>query len=382
MFDVYILSEKISFVKPFEIICRSFLISFERGEAMLMLQPIDWKELAARLFCGAVILTGVYLAVKYLLPAALPFVIALAVSSCVYFISERISRATGIPRKLCAVVIVTAVLAAAAFLTFYACRQLLAEVKRILYELSAEGGGLSPVFRALERVPFLSELAGSSEQYVVEQLEPWIERLLSGIGDAVGSILARAVKKTPSALLVGVTTVASCYYVSVDLEKIRELAVSLLPQAWRDGVHSLKKGLLGVLTGYIKAYAVLFAMTFCETLAGLLIICPQYAWIGALAVATVDILPVLGAGLVLIPWGICSLLCGERFVGIGLLVTYALITVVRQLAEPRILGENIGLPSLVAVAVTFTGYRLLGLLGMLLLPMLAAVALRLVKMRK
>ena len=83
-----------------------------------------------------------------------------------------------------------------------------------------------------------------------------------------------------------------------------------------------------------------------------------------------DFLPVLGVGLFLVPWGVFSLLSGERVLGVGLLVLFAVITVVRQFLEPRVLCRGYGLHPLVTLLSLYAGGRLFGVLGLLLFPML------------
>ena len=87
-------------------------------------------------------------------------------------------------------------------------------------------------------------------------------------------------------------------------------------------------------------------------------------------IALLDFLPVLGVGLFLVPWGVLSLLAGERALGVGLLILFALIAVTRQFLEPRILGRGYGLHPLVTLLSLYAGGRLFGVFGLLVLPML------------
>ena len=114
-------------------------------------------------------------------------------------------------------------------------------------------------------------------------------------------------------------------------------------------------------------------MTFIEIYIGLLLLRIPYPLLISLAVATVDILPVFGAGAVLIPWIGISFSLGSVRVGIGLLILYGVITVVRQIAEPYIVGQRIGIHPFISLTAMFTGFMLFGALGGLLMPFLLAM---------
>lgn len=334
-----------------------------------------WQERAAKLFCLCVYTAGAYLALTYLLPAVLPFAVAFCVAAAVSGAARRVSRGLRLPYALCAVLLVTVLLLLLGLGVFYACRQVLTEIKRTLSVLSADDfSALAPVFDLLDRIPMLSGVADISEKAAEGELYAIVSEALSLLGGAISSFLGRALKATPSVFLGGVVTVVSCYYMSIDFERICGFLGGLMPARLRNRAGDVKNGVLVALLGYVKAYGILFVLTFCEVLAGLLILCPSHAWLGALAVAAIDVLPVLGAGFVLIPWGVVSLLSGEHFLGIGLLVLYVIITVVRQIAEPKVIGESAGLHPLGAMIAMFAGYRLFGFSGMLLAPIVLTVA--------
>ena len=92
----------------------------------------------------------------------------------------------------------------------------------------------------------------------------------------------------------------------------------------------------------------------------------------ALLIAVVDFLPLLGTGLVLIPWAAVSLLLGEVSLGIGLLVLYGISSVVRQILEPKLIGEGLGLHPLLSLAAMYAGLKLFGVWGMILAPLVTA----------
>ena len=223
-----------------------------------------------------------------------------------------------------------------------------------------------------EHIPLIGEL---SESLGGTEMAQSAKELLTKAASSLGSALTGILKATPSALLSVGVGVISLYYVSLEFDKIRALFASLashLPESIKKHVGDLLHKLLEIGLAYLKAEAKMFALTLAECFVGLLIICPQYACLGALAIAALDALPVIGAGIVLVPWAVVSLLGGKTFMGIGLLILYLTVTVVRQIAEPRIVGKNIGLHPFASLITMFVGYRLFGVIGMLLSPIVVA----------
>ena len=336
----------------------------------------DWQELAARLFCFCFFAFFAYVCLKYLLYVLLPFAIAFAIGTGVNRSARRLSELTGVPRSLCAFFIDTLLLLAVGAIAFFACRRLASELSRIISLVSESHG--DNVLEPLKKLPVIGKILKVS---FTESAQLRLTDLLVRLSEIARPLLGKLLRGSPTALLSVAVTVISVYYVSMDTERIEELIGRLVPRAYRKDAGMLKDSVLFCAAGYVRAYACLFALTFFETFVGLLILKPSYACIGAICVAAVDILPVFGAGSVLIPWGIVSIATGDVFSGVGLIVTYIVITVVRQIAEPKILGERLGVHPFFVLVGTFVGARLFGITGMLLSPVFISVALQVIKKR-
>ena len=125
----------------------------------------------------------------------------------------------------------------------------------------------------------------------------------------------------------------------------------------------------------LKAYLLIMAVTFGEISLGLWLLRVDYYLVIGLAVAVLDILPVLGSGSILIPWGIWTLLGGNLPLGAGILLLYGVVTGVRTVLEPRLVGRGIGLSPLVTLVSMYVGMKLLGGGGLILAPMAVTLAL-------
>ena len=117
-----------------------------------------------------------------------------------------------------------------------------------------------------------------------------------------------------------------------------------------------------------KSYLLLMTITFAELCLGFWIIGIDSPVSVAAIVAIVDIMPVLGTGTVVIPWGIICILLGNIWQGIALLALYLVITVVRNFLEPKIIGDQVGIHPLLTLLAIFIGLKLFGVVGVIACP--------------
>lgn len=175
------------------------------------------------------------------------------------------------------------------------------------------------------------------------------------------------------------TAILAAFMISGRLPKIKEALSHWLPESWNEKYLPALKGLKTTLTGWLKAQVKLSLITAGVLLGGFLILRIPHAPVWAAVISLVDALPVLGTGIAVVPWGIFCLLQGQQVRGIGLLALYGVVWLVRSIMEPKLLGKGLGLDPLVTLLSMYAGYKLFGLPGLLLAPMLAVIALRLSK---
>ena len=131
----------------------------------------------------------------------------------------------------------------------------------------------------------------------------------------------------------------------------------------------------------MRSYAIIMLLTFAELFVGLIIIGNKNAIVIAFLISLFDVLPVLGTGMIMIPWGIIELLRGNIGYGAGLIVIWAVVTVVRNVIEPRIVGRQVGLHPLFTLIAMFVGTKLFGFLGLILLPVGLSIVLSVLRDR-
>ena len=264
--------------------------------------------------------------------------------------------------------------------------------------LFALGSELKEFFTYMfSSISSLADLVDEGERLAMDLLS----RFPKGVGDALGgyvtdffdkianksmgidmSVLSapisgawHVVKGIPSLFLTFLVTVVSCVFMTSDYEVIKKMILDFCRAENREKIVNAKRTITKGVSKLFKAYATLMLITFTEMFIGLsfmkLIGVYKGGYIAIIAFVTciVDIIPVLGTGTVLIPWTVYSFITGNVGLGIGLIVLYAVITVLRQVIEPKLVANQVGLPAIVTIAAMFIGARVFGAFGIILLPL-------------
>ena len=206
-----------------------------------------------------------------------------------------------------------------------------------------------------------------------------VEDLLINTFDKLKILLGQMVSQTPSSTItvIGkftgaffstIVTLLATFFFSKDKALILGFIFKQLTPAWQDKIMTLRKDLFMALVGFLKAQTIILSITFLESFVGLSILGVKYALIFAIIIALVDILPILGTGSIYVPTAILNLLWGNYRTAIYLLVLYGIIITVRYMIEPKIVGTQLGIHPVVALASIFAGLKIIGVAGVILGP--------------
>ena len=344
-------------------------------------------ETAARLFCIVVAIVFVWLFFEYALAVIFPFVIAFCVGVPIYRLSFIIHRKLGIPRKLCAFFLVLLIVAAVGFLLFLAVNRLLGEIEGLIEWADGDSESAGNVIGVIigyigdisSKIPFVEEIENiegleNFRQIVDEKLAELADGFISRVTSSIPTWAMNVIKSAPRVFVTVIVTILACFYFGMDYANFKGGILKLLPDKVRKNIGRFASITGKALKRYGKAYLLIMLITFAEVFVGLLIMGKKYAFLIAAVVAVVDILPVFGAGTVLIPWGIFSFFAKDYTTGAGLLILYGVITIIRQVIEPKIVGESLGIHPLTTLIAMFAGLSLFGVAGMLLGPFVVIAA--------
>ncbi len=208
------------------------------------------------------------------------------------------------------------------------------------------------------------------------QLEDWLNNLtnmLISLAQNVASTLGNFASGIPDFFIFFIVYLVAVYLFAFSLPMMKTSFLSLFDDTSKVQVEEVLVSLRKSVFGFLRAQLLLSVVTYILSFIGLLIIGTSYPLAIALLIVVVDILPVLGTGSVLVPWAIYQLVTGDIFTGIGLIILFLVITVVRRIIEPKILGDAVGIGSLSALISLYVGYELVGVVGVFLGPIIVIV---------
>ena len=208
------------------------------------------------------------------------------------------------------------------------------------------------------------------------------QNALSAASSRLAALAAALIKALPRVLLATVLYLFATFYIALDYENLKTTLTSLIPKSIRPLLGRIKRSLLQLLRHTLKAYGILFLITFVILSVAFLFLRLDYPIWWALFTASLDALPAIGIGIVLLPWGIALLCTGNKFTGIALLILYLALTILRQALEPKILGRELGVPPLISLLSLYLGFQLIGGWGLLLSPILSVLLTRFLFRRK
>ena len=202
-----------------------------------------------------------------------------------------------------------------------------------------------------------------------------IYQVLSGIKSSAvntASSLAKwmlgTVALIPELLLTSIVYLVGLFLISLDLPGIRARFMDLFTISAREKVELVLTQLSRATVGFFRAQLILSLLTYSLALLGLLILKVKYATLIAFLIILVDILPIIGTGSFLMPWAVYNFLIGNSRMGLGLIILFVVITVIRRIIEPKILGSSLGISALAALISLYLGFQLMGFFGLILGP--------------
>ena len=210
----------------------------------------------------------------------------------------------------------------------------------------------------------------SSGLEVIETITNWANKALTKVIDFITSVPTLGV-------YTGITLIA-LYFMCVDKIYMIDQLEHHLPETWvkRIGVHL--KSLIKSLGGYLKAELILVIISFVISLIGLYIFYfigwnVQFPLIIALGIAFVDALPIFGSGTIMIPWAGILAFTGDIKLAIGIFILWCIMSVVRQIIEPKIISGQIGIHPIFTLIAMYTGFKFIGVWGLLIGPIILII---------
>lgn len=327
------------------------------------------KILVNFIFAIGVIL-ALFLVVPKLLGFFLPFIIGWIIAMIANPLVKFLEKKVKILRKHSSAIIIIVVIAAIVGLIYLLISVLVREVKQLAGDLP---NILEYVELQLEYFSIkLVEISRDMPEFIQQFINNLIEKSDINLTEYTPkedmfsfSVASNIAQNIAEFFLVMILTILSAYFFIARREEIVDGAKKVLPKSVVDGWYFIYNNFTNAVGGYFKAQFKIMLVLAVIMFFGFEIISVPYSFLLALGIALLDFLPVFGTGTVLWPWALIDVFTGNYYQAIGLMIIYLVCQMVKQILQPKLVGDSIGMSPLATLFFLYIGYRLYGVVGMI-----------------
>lgn len=318
-------------------------------------------------------------AIEILLPFIFASIIAVIISPLVNFLEKKLK----FPRALATIFTMIIVLVLLGLLVFtvvyqgvYSLQELADSLPGMLYTDIQLPKWIENINKMYFNLPievkdFIAEVEINIKENLIQILQPATKATIN--------FAKNIAVKLPSIFIFTVILLLSIFFISYDKNKISYHIRKSMPEKIKAHWYAFIKSLKLACGGYIRAQLIIMTIVFTILLIGFAFLGVKTAVLFAFIIAVIDVIPILGTGTVLLPWAVISILQTDYKLAIGLVIIYLVVLLTRQFIEPKIVGSQIGLHPLATLLTMYTGYKLIGVFGMILGPIIAILVISLIK---
>ena len=304
--------------------------------------------------------------IVFFLPFIFGWFLAVILSPVVRFLEVRLK----VKRKAGAFLVMISALGGVGFAVYVAGAKVTRQAVRMGNEL--------PEMLSLVRGEFLnvrkqwSGVMKHLPREVTSKMEEIAGHMGRQMGDLVGELsmpsadeVGEIAKNLPGFFMAMIMCLLSTYFFLSEKDGILAFAKKYFPPEWGKKVLLLKETTADVMAGYVKAQLKIEIWIYLLLVAGFMILKIKNGYLVAVFIAFLDMLPLFGTGIVLVPWAVFKALNGQYMFALGLLVIWGAGQLVRQMIQPKVIGDSMGIAPLPALILLYTGYQLAGITGMI-----------------
>lgn len=329
-----------------------------------------WKALV-NLIVALIIFLLVIILVPRLLIFFLPFVvgwiIALIASPMVRFFEEKVK----LKRKAGSAFVIIVVIGLVVLLFYLVGAKLVEEVVGLIGSLPEIWESMEAEFNEIgdnlnivyQRLPKNMRTTLSS---ITSQIGGYVGGFLGELGTPTITAVGNFAKQLPSIIISMIMALLSSYFFVADRSGINAWFSRHIPESLQTRYQMVRRSLVRAVGGYFKAQLKIEIWMYLLLVIGLTVLQVDYALLIAIGIAFLDFLPFFGTGTVMMPWAIIKILSGDYQIAIGLLIIWGVGQLVRQVIQPKIVGDSVGVPPIPTLFLLYIGYKLSGVIGMIL----------------
>ena len=320
---------------------------------------------AVVLLCLAVFLLPRLL--RFFMPFVVGWIIAMIANPLVRFFEQKIR----IRRKAGSAIVIIAVLAGVILVGYLL-------ISRLVTEAAGFVSTLPSLWRDMERElnEVMENLAAFYDRFpltlkenltqIGDNLGSYISSALNGLSRPTVNAVGNLARNIPSVIVSTIMCLLSSYFFVAEKENVHAFFRRHVPEEIRKKFRIMSSGLTGAVGGYFVAQFRIEVVIYFILFIGLLILRVEYSFLIAFLIAVLDFLPVFGAGAVLWPWALMEVLAGEYRMALGLMIIWGVAQLLRQIIQPKFVGDSIGVPAIPTLFLLFIGYRIGSVFGMIL----------------
>ena len=324
------------------------------------------------------LIIGIYIGLKlavFYIPFIIAFIISLIIEPAIKFLMKK----TNITRKMSSIIIFLLAFSIIIGSVTWGIISLVSESTNLLQTLNIYiDKAYTQMQETISKMSItkisisknISNLVQEASTEILFKISGWLTEFLTKLINVITSI--------PIIAIYTVITILSLYFICTDRIYILDLMEYHMPSKWVQKLAVHIKEISKNLGGYLKAEVTLILVSFMISVIGLYILKfvgmnVKYPLLIALGIAFVDALPILGSGTVIVPWAIFSALAGDIKLAISIIILWIIMSVVRQFLEPKIVSGKIGIHPIFTIIAMYTGFRIIGILGMLFGPIVLII---------
>lgn len=323
------------------------------------------KEKLKRTGIYFVVFTILFIIFSKTLQYTIPFVIGIILASSTknanIYLQKKLKISSGIAALITTTVIYAILGVIITMLVYLATSEIIRLISKVPSMEKLSGYIQILIFKA-------GEILGQIEPQVVAKIYEYLQALLASALNFVIGVLNRVLSiifSLPSMFMVAIISFLATYFFSKDYVSFGNKFFSIFSSEGQTRMRDIIKSAIAMTIGYIKAYALVVLITFIQTFIGFSILKLEYAFILAATCAILDILPIIGTIILYVPLIIYKISMGEIVTAIGLIIVYLIVTVIRQVIEPKIVSHQLDMHPVLTLAAIFIGVKVNGLAGMI-----------------
>lgn len=353
-------------------------ITNRKGEMKMVIDMNYWTRVIKRIIILIASILLIILSFK-LACFYMPFLIAFIISLIIEPLIRKLMKHIKLSRKASSIIVFIISLGVIVGLLVWGITTLISEASNLLHSFNEylDKGYilLQNIINNVDIDKFhisndVIQTIQSSAYDFLNMLAQWLKNRVTGLMNIITSI--------PTIAVYTIITILALYFISTDKIYIIDQFEHHLPKSWAKKIGAHLREIIATLGNYLKAQVILIVVSFVICLIGLSIfkivgLNVPFPLLVALGIGFVDALPILGSGTAMIPWAIISAIQGDLKLGVSLIVLWLIMTIVRELIEPKVVSGKIGIHPIFTLLAMYTGFKFIGVLGMLIGPIILII---------